>query len=175
MLDYFLRNKAERMLVLCLSPLALILLYPLSSFYGRLEELGIFMAVVACLSVSCYYYISIVIGRNLIAKNKEEYSCVGLRSFTIHTCANLLFIFLLPFVTYLYEINHHRFNYLILFYLLFAISGIIRLKNIAKLMVCLELKRDVKLKDYAYTLYLLVNPVLGMWNLHSRLKIIFQK
>jgi hypothetical protein len=64
MLDYLLRNKAERMLVLCLSPFALILLYPLSPFFGRYEGLGIFIAFAACLSVTCYYYITIVIGKN---------------------------------------------------------------------------------------------------------------
>jgi hypothetical protein len=54
-------------------------------------------------------------------------------------------------------------------YILGLISEIIRARSFSKLLVSIEFNRKVRFKDYILTWYLAINPLIGIWNLHSRI------
>jgi len=62
------------------------------------------------------------------------------------------------------------FNFdLFLGYIAFFISGFLRAKSFSKLLVSLELEKEISLKDYLLSIYLVLNPIIGIWNIHSRI------
>ena len=57
---------------------------------------------------------------------------------------------------------------------IYTLSELFRNVLIAKLIVVLEEKKNIRLKDYMLTLCLVLNPQIGAWSLHTRILLILE-
>jgi len=174
MVEWILGQKANRFVYFFYSPWLLMLLFPLTPFYGDRTKVFLPVLWIFYLQLMLYYAFTIGISKRLVLMDQARFTQISLSRFLVHSWINILLLSLFFFIvsiSVLFEIN---ISSLLILLLAFSISEIFRLKTIASLIVGLENERKVKFSEYLSTFYLVINPVLGLWDLHKRLNVLMK-
>ena len=170
MIEWLLNRKANRLVYLFYSPWLLMLFFPLTPFYGKAGMTIYPLLFIFWVQITFYIYFTIGVCKRLFSLEKEVHFEITEIGFKIHSWINFILITLTIFriiISGLKEIDN---SLSMVLFVIFSISELFRGISMSKLIVSLELKRKVFLKDYIWTLYLVINPLLGLWNLHDRIK-----
>jgi len=171
MIEWILGQKANRFVYFFYSPWLLMLLFPLTPFYGDRTKVFLLVFWIFYLQLMLYYAFIIGISKRLVLMDQGRFTQTSLSRFLVHSWFNILLLSLFFFIVSISVLIEINISSLLL---VFSISEIVRLKTIAKLIVGLENERKVKFSEYLSTFYLVLNPVLGLWDLHKRLNVLIK-
>ena len=171
MIEWILGQKANRFVYFFYSPWLLMLLFPLTPFYGDRTKVFLPILWIFFLQLMLYYAFTIGVSKRLILMDQGRFTQTSLLKFSVHSWMNILLLSLFFFIVSISVLIEINISSLLL---VFSISEIVRLKTIAKLIVGLENERKVKFSEYLSTFYLVINPVLGLWDLHKRLNVLMK-
>jgi len=169
MMDFLLKQKTNRLIYIFLSPWLLILISPMIRLpIGNIRNAIMLMAFILWIQGCLFFLLTFAIGKNLILKECHKYNCVKYSTYLIHCLIDFLMFSFGIWMWILAQINPISDNVKLPVFFMVLIAEIFRAKALSKLIVSLELERETKLKEYFSTLYLLINPMSGIWNIHQR-------
>ena len=168
MIDWILKNKASTIVYIFYSPWILFVFFPFTPFYGDISKILIPVFLIFWIQMILYYVFTTFIGKRLIILDNNRYTNASLTGFAIHSIINLL-LFTIAISTVVFgqiQINFPCVSMI----LAFLISELLRSVTITNLIVNLENQKRARINNKIATYYLVINPLLGLWNLHSRLR-----
>jgi hypothetical protein len=170
-MDFLLKQKTNRLIYLFFSPWLLILISPLVRLpIGNIRNAIMLLAFILWIQGCLFFFLTFVLGKKLIVQEDGKYNCIKNLTYLIHCLIDFLLFSMAIWMWIFAQINLISDNVKLPVFLIVLIAEIFRAKAFSKLIVSLELERETKLKDYVSTLYLLINPMSGIWNIHQRVK-----
>ena len=170
MIEWILKQKSDRLVYMFYAPWVLIFLYPLTPFYGNTHYVLIPVILIFWIQFLLYIFFNLIVCKRLIILNNNRFADLTLLNFRIHSWLNFSFITVIVFDLITKKLLIEKDSIFHLFLTIFVISELYRYVLISKLITGLEFKRKSKFKEYVLTLYLVMNPILGLWNLNERIK-----
>lgn len=170
MLDKLLKFKTNKLIYIFYSPWILFFVCPITPFYGNIDMILILVFFIFWVQMSFYFLFTLFIGRRLISIEWNTFFKLNKLRFSLHTMIDYLLFTLILFVNITEILDLNTF-YMIFIY---TLSELFRNVLIAKLIVVLEEKKNIRLKDYMLTLCLVLNPQIGAWSLHTRILLILE-
>ena len=175
MIDWILRHKANTIVYIFYTPWILFAFYPLTPLYGDISRLLIPVFFIFWIQMILYYVFTIFLGERLIKLDNGRFTNTSLTGYTIHSIINLFLFSIAIAILIIKQIEVSNPFATISIILVFTISELLRAGTVTNLIVNLEYQRKVPNLNKISTYYLVINPLLGLWNLHSRLKRIILK
>lgn len=169
MINWVLKLNTNKLVCIFYLPWVLFLLIPLTSFYGDATKIFFVLTFVIWLQISIYMLSTFLIFRKMLELKNNEFYNVDLTKYKSFTYLSFLIVSFLVF----FIIFNRKSDYYVSLFFVYLIIEFFRMMIFSKLLVTLELKKKVKLSEYFLTSYLLISPHIGIWNLHKRLKAIF--
>lgn len=173
MTNWLLKISANKLVYIFYLPWVLFLLIPFTPFYGDSSQIIIPIVFIGWLQMLMYFYFTVVLMRKLLLLDLGDFMNVKFRVFTIYSFFNILILSFLCFVLLSFQLLDIKIVISLFFF--YLILEIFRIRFVAKLIVSLEKDKIAKLKDYIFTLYLLMNPHIGIWTIHKRLKELLER
>jgi hypothetical protein len=133
---------------------------------GNIQKAVILLLFILWIQVSLFFLATYIVGEKLILRANHKYNCVNNKAYLIHCLLDYL---LFSYATLLFIIMEFSGNTALPIFATVLISEIFRAKSFSKLIVSLEFDRTMGFKDYLSTLYLAINPIIGIWNIHPRI------
>lgn len=173
MIDWIFKHKADFFLYILFSPVLLIFIIPFTSFYGDLEIIFIPFLFIFWLQVLLYYSCSLLLVSRLIALDKSSYMKISKRVFTLFSLILVAiisteFILLFNDTWKMEALNSQIFTGTL------VVSEVCRAAALSHAIVCLEQKTKVSIFRKLTTFYIVINPLLGWWSLHSRVRLLLK-
>lgn len=172
MIEWLLKGKANRLVYLFYAPMLLLLFFPVTPFYGKSGMIIYPVLFIFWVQISFYIYFTIGVSKKLFSLENKiniDITEIGLK---IHSWINIILITLAIFLIIVSKLKEIDNKPTIVLSIIFSLSELLRGISLSKLILSMELKRKVFFKDYIWTLYLVINPLIGLWNIHNRIKII---
>jgi hypothetical protein len=170
MIDWIFKRRANTIVYIFYSPWLLMLFMPLTPWYGDLSLLFIPVSICFWIQMVLYYNFTFSLVKRLIELDTKDISKINIPTYSLHTYLNIVIFTLMFTIALISESLSYSHLYFFVLAILFLFSEIFRASAISKLIVDLE-QADNKLTSNRFmTLFLVINPLLGLWNLHARIK-----
>jgi hypothetical protein len=175
MINWILNQKTNKIVYLFYPPWLLIFIFLKTPLYGEVKNIEKVVFIIFWFQFGFYYYITIGINEkllqlnngNLIRNNKNL-------GFQIHSWLNLLILTLLTVVIAIEKNNFELIVITIVLIFIFIVSELIRSVTFTKTIILSEGQQNNDFIIFITTLFLVINPLLGLWSIHKRLKYIFK-
>lgn len=173
MINWILNQKTNTIVYLFYLPWLLIFIFLLTPFYVEYRNFEKVILLILWIQFCFYYYITLGINTKLLllSNNKLISKNRNLR-FKIHSWLNILLITIITLVVAMSKNSFELIGVILIFLLL--VSELIRSAAFTKTIILSEGQENNDMIIYITTFFLVINPLIGLWGLHRRLRFIFK-
>ncbi len=175
MIEWILKKDPNTFFYLLISPFLLLLFIPLTPLYSESTKISDVLFFIFWLQIVFYILFTSQIGISLIKLDKREFVKNKTKSFELIRVVHILLFVLTFYFLVLAQYQAEYAHYFVLSFMFFLVLAVFLFWRLSQLIVGTELQKNADNKEIVATFILLIIPLIGWWNIHSRLrKIILQ-
>jgi len=175
MIEWILKKDPNTFFYLLISPFLWLLFIPLTPFYSESTKISDVLFFVFWLQILMYVLFTALLGIKLIDLDEAKFVKITKKSLVV---ISAIHIFLLVLAFYFWIFAQYQAVYALYFvfsFMFFSVLAVFLFWRLSQLIVGTELQKNADNKEIVATFILLIIPLIGWWNIHSRLrKIILQ-